>query len=421
MANEISIYEPRYLAEVVRTTPLVRTFFLDNYFTNVKTFATKSVDIDVVKGDRRMASFVHPLVGGQVLKNEGYQTESFTPPLINPLTVTTANDALERMPGEDLYSGMTPEERAAKQLIEDYQRLNDAATRREEWMAVRTIMDGQIPIVGPGVNKVIDFGFTNKVTLEGTKKWGASAAKPLDDLEDWVDQVLENGFANVDHVVMGKTALRNFLADTNVQNMLDNRRIELGIINPKDLPNGARYIGHLSKPSLDIYTYGEVYLDDWTNPSAPVTKRLVDDNKIALLPSNPNFMRAYGLTSYIDDAKRTITAQTNRLLRTYVKHGTNSVLILCRLQRICSPPGRTEKMVQQALCTKSLRRSRNRTSTSRLRPSRHCLDSGPLRAFQKLWATCLRSRMPCLWLVIPAHTAAAWRKNCLFVWTLAKR
>ena len=42
MANEISIYEPRYLAEVVRTTPLVRTFFLDNYFTNVKTFATKS-------------------------------------------------------------------------------------------------------------------------------------------------------------------------------------------------------------------------------------------------------------------------------------------------------------------------------------------------------------------------------------------
>ena len=274
MANEISIYEPRCLAEVVRTTPPVRTFFLDNYFTNIKTFATKSVDIDVVKGDRRMASFVHPLAGGQVLKNEGYQTESFTPPLINPMTVTTANDAMERMPGEDLYSGMTPEERAAK---------------------------------------------------------------PLDNLEDWVDQVLENGFANVDHVVMGKTALRNFLADTNVQNMLDNRRIELGIINPKDLPNGARYIGHLSKPSLDIYTYGEVYMDDWTDPSAPVTKRLVDDNKIALLPSNPNFMRAYGLTSYIDDTKRTITAQTNRLLRTYVKHGPDRMILELQTRPLTIP------------------------------------------------------------------------------------
>ena len=29
MANEVSIYDPRYLAEVVRTTPPVHTFFLD--------------------------------------------------------------------------------------------------------------------------------------------------------------------------------------------------------------------------------------------------------------------------------------------------------------------------------------------------------------------------------------------------------
>ena len=259
MANEVSIYDPRYLAEVVRTTPPVHTFFLDTYFSNIKTFPTKGVDIDIVKGDRQMASFVHPLVGGQVLRDQGYKTESFTPPLINPLTITTANDALERAPGEDLYSGKTPEERAAQQLIEDYKRLDDAATRREEWMAVKTIMDGQIPIIGNGVSKVIDFGFTNKVKLEGTKQWGKSAAKPLDDLEDWVDQVLTNGFANVDHAVMGKTALRNFLADAEVQKMLDNRRIELGKIDPKDLPNGVRYIGHLNKPNLDIYSYGEVY------------------------------------------------------------------------------------------------------------------------------------------------------------------
>lgn len=170
MANEVSIYDPRYLAEVVRTTPPVHTFFLDTYFSNIKTFPTKGVDIDIVKGDRQMASFVHPLVGGQVLRDQGYKTESFTPPLINPLTITTANDALERAPGEDLYSGKTPEERAAQQLIEDYKRLDDAATRREEWMAVKTIMDGQIPIIGNGVSKVIDFGFTNKVKLEGTKQ-----------------------------------------------------------------------------------------------------------------------------------------------------------------------------------------------------------------------------------------------------------
>ena len=321
MANEISIYEPRCLAEVVRTTPPVRTFFLDNYFTNIKTFATKSVDIDVVKGDRRMASFVHPLAGGQVLKNEGYQTESFTPPLINPMTVTTANDAMERMPGEDLYSGMTPEERAAKQLIEDYQRLNDAATRREEWMAVQAIVTGQIPIVGKGVNEIIDFGFTNTETLTGTAQWGKSAAKISDNLEDWADKVLTNGFANVDMAIMGKTALRNFLADEKISKMLDNRRVEMGLIHPRDLPNGVKYVGHLNSPDIDIYSYSEVYLDDWTNPEAPATLPLMPENKVVLIASHPDYMMAYGACTYVEDStQQWMTAQTDRLLRSYVAH-----------------------------------------------------------------------------------------------------
>lgn len=44
-----------------------------------------------------------------------------------------------------------------------------------------------------------------------------------------------------------------------------------------------------------------------------------------------------------------------------------------------------------------------------------------IEGVSKLWATCPHSRMPCLWLVTPVHTAVAWRKNCLSVWTQAKR
>ena len=32
MANEVSIYEPRHLIEVVRTTPPIRTFLRDRFF-----------------------------------------------------------------------------------------------------------------------------------------------------------------------------------------------------------------------------------------------------------------------------------------------------------------------------------------------------------------------------------------------------
>ena len=48
MANEIDIYQPRYLAQVVRQAPPVHTFLRDTFFTNIKTFSTVEVDIDIV-------------------------------------------------------------------------------------------------------------------------------------------------------------------------------------------------------------------------------------------------------------------------------------------------------------------------------------------------------------------------------------
>ena len=168
MPNEVSIYTPRYLAEVVRIAPPVYTFFRDTFFTNVHVFPTKAIDFDLVKGDRRMAAFVHPRKGAKVLSSAGYETLSYKPPLINPYDVTTADQLMNRLPGEEMYSGMTPAQRAAQQQIADYARLNDGVTRREEWMCAQAIMTGQIPIVGEGINEIVDFGFTNKKKLTGT-------------------------------------------------------------------------------------------------------------------------------------------------------------------------------------------------------------------------------------------------------------
>ena len=321
MPNEVNIYSPRYLAEVVRQAPPVHTYFRDTFFTNVKTFATERVDIDLVKGDRRMAAFVHPRAGGKVMKANGYTTESYKPPLVNPYDVTTADQLMTRLPGEDLYSGMTPAQRAAQKLMEEYATLNDATTRREEWMAVQAIVTGSIPIVGEGVDEVIDFGMTNKITLTGDSKWGGSKADILGNLGDWTDKVLTGGFANVDTLIMGKEAKKKFFADAKVLDMMDKRRVNMGEIAPRDLPNGVKYLGHLADPTLDLYTYGEVYYDDWTDPENPKTKPLIPDNAVILISAHPDYMMAYGACTYIEDGSGLwVTSQTSRLLRSYVEH-----------------------------------------------------------------------------------------------------
>ena len=188
-------------------------------------------------------------------------------------------------------------------------------------MAVQAIVTGSIPVVGKGVNETISFGLNNKVTLTGNYKWGGSSATILKNLEDWVEQVQDSGFANVDMIIMGKKAKELFFADEAVQKKLDNRRIEIGRLEPKSLPNGVRYLGHLNDPNLDLYTYGEKYYDDWTDPTKPTTKPLIPENAVVLISSQPDYVLAYGACTYIEDASQQwVTAETARLLRSYVEH-----------------------------------------------------------------------------------------------------
>lgn len=319
--NTVSIYTPRCLMEVVRQTPPVHTFFRDTFFTNVRQFDTKEVDIDLVKGTRKMAPFVHPRVGGQEMPTAGYETKSYTAPLVNPYMVTTADQLMDRLPGEDPYSGRTPAQRGAEKIMEEYRQLEDAATRREEWMCATALIYGKIPIVGKGVNDIIDFLHSNRETLAAAKQWGKAGVDILADLERWEEAVRLEGFANVDGVIMGKKALQIFLDDEKVQKKLDNRRIEMGLIHPKDLPNGAKYIGHINQPNLDIYTYSEVYLDDWTNPEHPEVKPLVPDNAVLLASWSADYDMCYGSNTYKDAASGVwVTASGPRVLRSYFEH-----------------------------------------------------------------------------------------------------
>lgn len=68
MPNAIDIYQPRYMAEVVRQTPPIHTYFRDTFFNRVITFPTERVDMDLMKGDRKILPYVHPDAGGKAVK-----------------------------------------------------------------------------------------------------------------------------------------------------------------------------------------------------------------------------------------------------------------------------------------------------------------------------------------------------------------
>lgn len=147
-------------------------FFRSTFFRHEETFTTKDVDVDFRKGSRKVAPFVSRLVGGKVVPNTGYQTKTYTPPLVAPEKVTTVDDLLIRRPGESLYSGRTPAERAVLKMADDFKELREQILRREELMCAQTIFTGTIPIIGDGVNEVIDFSLQIKRKSQQQRKSG---------------------------------------------------------------------------------------------------------------------------------------------------------------------------------------------------------------------------------------------------------
>lgn len=308
----ISIYDPRTMGKLVERMPKVHTFIKSTFFRNVETFDTQKVDVDFKKGNRELAPFVHKKIGGATIDNEGFQTDTYEPPLIAPNTITTVDDILKRTPGESLYNGKSPNQRAVEKLQQDFRKLDQMITRREEWMCCMALFTGQIPILdseGKKIQDVIDFQFDNKTILKDAEKWNKKTGGKLEQLEAWRDKVQETGFVNCDICLMGQDALSAFMNDEEVQKKLDNRRYDLAVIRPKELPNGATYVGTIHEFGLDIYKYKEMYLDNWTNKAKPVNKYLLPSNTVALLSTEAEYSMYYGAVGIVDEKGRTISVE----------------------------------------------------------------------------------------------------------------
>ena len=296
MPNEVSIYEPRTMGRIVEKLPPVRTFFRDTFFRREETFNTESVDVDFVKGTRKVAPFVHRIIGGKTVPNTGYETKTYKPPLVAPDKITTVDDLLKRRPGESLVSGRSPAERAVLKMSDDFRELRDMISRREELMCVQSIFTGKIPIIGEGLNE--------EIISTATKKWSNAGSDPIGDLKRWHKQVQKTGFTNCNACVMADDVATAFVGHEKVQKVLDVRNYNLAVIQPRQLPNGVTYVGTIHELGMDVYTYNEWYLDDWTNPETPEEKPLVPDGMLAMLSTNANYSMYYGAITLIDEGTK---------------------------------------------------------------------------------------------------------------------
>lgn len=296
----IDLFETRTMLRALEQMKPVRTFLLDLWFRAVETSLTANVDIDIMKGKRKLAPFVSPRMQGKVMDRLGFSTRSYKPPYVKPKMVTTAQDFLSRSIGDHIYAGAdSAASRAAKQIGKDLAYLEEIITRREEWMAAQLVQTGQVAIVGDGVDDVINFGMDagHLITLAGTDLWSDQTnSKPIEDLRAWRRLILKDSGLNATDVIMGTDALDAFLDHPDVQNKLDTRRIDIGEIVPRLVPNGAIYYGRIKDVAIDLWVYDEWYYDEDTSTELP----MIDTKKVVMGSTQARTAKHYGAIQDLD-------------------------------------------------------------------------------------------------------------------------
>lgn len=319
-----NFYDTHYLLAAVQQLTPPTTFLRDRYFpTNDATdvFSTTDVLVEYRDGSKILAPFVAPRKGGVTVLRKGYEVTRYEPPFVAPRRMLTIDDLTKRGFGEALYSTLTPEQRQRTILLNDAQELSEMISRREEAMAAEVmqtngcIMKHIADDKDESDDKEIKFyiGGSNPASYTPSVKWDQSTAKVLADLEVMVRMLTSRGLPASD-LVCAPDVADVIIRNAEIIGLLDNRRYELGSVEPSVLAPGAAIIARLNVLGrmINIISYDETYTDEGGD-NQPYIK---SGNCILTAPGAGR--TAYGAVTQVEQSDRQFHTYTGRRVPKYL-------------------------------------------------------------------------------------------------------
>lgn len=319
-----NFYETHTLLMAVEQLTPPSSFLRDRYFpTNNATdiFATTDVLVEYRDGSKKLAPFVAPRKGGVTVLREGYEMQRFTPPNVAPRRMLTIDDLTKRGFGEALLPTMTPEQRQRGLLLKDAQDLDERITRREEWMCAQVMLTNGC--VCKHIADDVDIAdemevryyseASNPATYTPATKWDASGAKVLADLEAMTRLLTKRGLRASD-LICAPDVAGVIIRNAEIVGLLDNRRYEMGNVEPTELAPGAATIARLNVLGriINVISYDESYTDD-------------DGTDTAYIPSGKCVLTApgagrmlYGAVNQVEESDGRLHTYTGRRVPKYL-------------------------------------------------------------------------------------------------------
>lgn len=262
--------------------------FLSRFFT-IKpggAYQGKKVAIDVERYGEDVAVVVTACTGPNLNDIKQFTTKEFTPPAYGEAFPVDVCELLNRMAGVDPHTAayMDYASQLMAVMAKGFMLIDDKIKRAVELQASQIFQTGQLTLTNSAGDTVYTLDFKPKATHfpTVTTSWSTVAtADPLGDLEALANVVRADGKIDPNMLIMGATALKNFLRNADVQEVLDNRRIDIGAIRPEMRDSGATFYGFVwvGTYQMEIWTYPDTY----KHPQTGLPTKYIEDDKVVML------------------------------------------------------------------------------------------------------------------------------------------
>lgn len=250
--------------------------FLSRHFT-VKPggiYNGDKVAIDIERYGEDVAIAIKKCTGPNLNDFDLFTSKEFEPPAFGEAFPLDVCDLVQRMAGVDPYTDAYNEYGAAivAKMAKGFKLIDDKISRSVELQAAQIMQTGIVTLTDGTGATVYTLDFKPKAThfpTVGTAWATIATADPLGDIEALAKVIRADGKVNPDRLIMGDTALRNFMRNADVQAVLDNRRMEVGLIAPGMEDSGATFYGHVwaGTYKFEIWAYPGTYTDPQTGNS----------------------------------------------------------------------------------------------------------------------------------------------------------
>lgn len=247
---------------------------------------SEMVELDIERDDEDVAIVVTDLSTGHRMNESSiYTNKAFKPPILNESGAVNSFDLLKRVPGRNPFEDPEFGLAVVDRMMDLGEKLEKKVRRTVELMCSQVLQSGIVTLVDGNGTALYSIDFKPKSGHFPTAgiDWGNGAEDKIADLASLARTIRRNGKRRPDKLVFGRTALTEFIADSDVIARLDNRRMLLGQLNPDQQPGDATFYGDvvIDNYRFEIWSYDAEFRHPQTGNLTPY----VEDDHVIMAAS----------------------------------------------------------------------------------------------------------------------------------------